>query len=1491
MYFYRFINKRRYIKKIGKILKRILIVLLLLFLLLYIVLKIPSVQSNLAQRATSYVNKTYKVSIHVEKIDLTSFPNVLLNNIVINDHHDFPFIKAKQLKTSLLDWYKITDNELLLDHVLADGVDFVLKTYKDEKHQNIVIFADKFHRKKPRKKAHKDFVLTTDKIQLSNSSFYYFNENSQAEPIVFYKNIKGIINDFKVDGTKIYAHIEKTSFVDNYNIEVTELKSGFTYTSTQMQYENLSIATKSSFIQTKNMVFNYIKEDLSNFNNKVQIEAEITKAKVSLKDLHLFYDELGKSDVVNFTTKFKGTLNNFILKNLKLTSKQNSVINGKLHFYNAINRENGFALDANFTNLSSNYTNLKKLLPNLLGKTLPSSFAMLGDFKIVGNSYITTKKINAQLEIDSALGKTISDLNITNITDIDNAKYKGKIELIDFKLNKILNDSLVGNLSLTANVEGKGFTKESLNTQVIGKVTKHQYKGYTYSNIDLNGVFKQQHFNGMMNVDDENIKMTFDGLADLSQEMNSFKFKANVDFANFNKLNLFKRDSISILKGKIDIDLKGNSIDNVIGKIHFQDASYKNQNNLYKFTNFDVQSSINNKVRTLTVNSKEIINGKIEGEFKFAELPKLAKNSLGSIYTHYQPEKVLANQYLKFNFKVYDKIIGVFFPEVNLGKNTFFKGKINSDKEKFELTFKSPKVKIKDNVIDKIKLQIDNKNPLYNTLLSINKINTKKYNIKDLNLVNVTLNDTLFIRTDFVGGKEYKEKFDLSLYHTINKKNESIIGFKQSEFDFKNQKWKINAVKDKKNKVIFDNELRHFDFEEFKLTSNNQEISFSGNTQGKLNKELHLNLKNVSLEKNTKKYENLELKGIINGKVDYFQKDGKDYPDVNLNINNLKVNDLAQGDLLLKAKGNKTLKTYNFTTSLIKENQKTLNAYGTLDFDKNEPEIDGNIEFFNLSLNALSPLGGENITKIRGTVNGKSKLTGLLRSPYMDGVLYVKDAGLAFPYLNTEYEVKGNQKVNLYDHTFNINQTTVVDVEKQTEGLLTGEFTHANFLKWFIDLKVDTDNLLILNTEEKFDSLYYGVGFMNGDATIIGPTNGLVIDVIATTNPGTKFIVPLSDVNTIDEDKLIRFVKENTVKKQIDSGRPDEIVFDKGLTLLFNLKVTPDAIAQIVIDKATGSVLRGRGNALLDIDINTNGKFEMNGTYIVDNGVYELKNIVNKTFNVQKGGSIYWSGSPFDAYLDITAVHKVKANPSILLDNINTARDIDVDLITTITGNLYESNMDFDISLPNSSTLVQSELSYKINDVDKKMTQFFSLLGFGTFINPNNIDYANSGSSLLYQTLSERITSVVSKIISNDDDIIKVGFDLDIGETNNNNVEQIKTNDQVDITFKTNLYKKITVNGIVGVPVGSKTQSSIIGEIEVEMPLNKKEDLRLKMYSKRNEVQFDVLDSEGYTQGLGFSYQFNWDSASEFLKKIGLKKSNKKKKLKQNKIKKKDTIN
>ena len=769
--------------------------MLLILLLSILLLRLSFVQTYLGEVATSKLNKTYNTNILVKKVELSFTGDVKLKDIEINDHQNDSLIYVKGLTTSIFSYRNILENRLELGEVTLEGVTVNMITHEGEEQDNLTIFVSKFDSPKDSTSTSPPFLLTSSKLNLKNVAFSLYDKNKKTDPIVFYRNMTGSVENFKVDGPNVDANIRQLSFNEDHGIWVKDLTTNFKYTKEQMTFEKTTFETESSLIKS-DIVFKYHRDDLADFNNKVLIDADFAQSSVSLGDLSKFYAEFGKNDIINFTTKATGTLNDFKLDNLRMYSNRNSVINGDFHFKNIVNSENGFSLNAQIDNLSSTYQNLKLLLPNILGKTLPSSFDKFGRFSIIGHSYITNSIVDAQLELKSAKGT----------------------------------------------------------------VSKHQYKGYTYSNIDVNGVFQNQRFNGELSANDENLKMKFVGLADLSSAIYKFDFKADVAYSEFNKLNLFKRDEVAILKGNMDINLTGNSIDNLSGSIRFANASYTNQNDSYFFKDFNISSQFLDTVRVITVNSTDIVNGTFRGRYRFDELGVLAKNSLGSIYTDYQPEKVTPGQFLDFNFKIYDKIIGVFFPEVSLGSNTSIKGEIDADDERFELTVRSPKVEAYKNIIENIRLQIDNKNPLYNTLLSIDKVNTENYNIADLNLVNVTLNDTLFFRTDFVGGKSLDEKFDLSFYHTLNENNQSVVGLKKSDIRFKENDWQINPTNNKQNKVVFDDKLETFAFDKINIISNEQEIDFAGVITSSNDKDVTLNLKNVKLEGITPSVDSLSLK-------------------------------------------------------------------------------------------------------------------------------------------------------------------------------------------------------------------------------------------------------------------------------------------------------------------------------------------------------------------------------------------------------------------------------------------------------------------------------------------------------------------------------------------------------------------------------------------------------------------------------------------------------
>ena len=268
-----------------------------------------------------------------------------------------------------------------------------------------------------------------------------------------------------------------------------------------------------------------------------------------------------------------------------------------------------------------------------------------------------------------------------------------------------------------------------------------------------------------------------------------------------------------------------------------------------------------------------------------------------------------------------------------------------------------------------------------------------------------------------------------------------------------------------------------------------------------------------------------------------------------------------------------------------------------------------------------------------------------------------------------------------------------------------------------LELGISSDNLLVLDTEASEESLYHGNIFFDGDATISGLTNQLTIEVNGKTNPGTLFVIPLKDIETVDSFSLIHF-RNNKEEIKIRQEELAKEALD-GLFLSIDIEVTKDALAQVVIDEVNGSQLTGKGTGNLLIDISSRGKFTMFGDYQIDEGVYDFKygKVVNRPFQIEKGGTISWNGNPYEANLDLTAIYKTKANPGVLLENFNSNRNIEVDLVTKITGGLFNSKQDLDIQLPNVDPSIANELEFILNDnnVNEKNNTIYFPVGLRNF--------------------------------------------------------------------------------------------------------------------------------------------------------------------------------
>ena len=131
-----------------------------------------------------------------------------------------------------------------------------------------------------------------------------------------------------------------------------------------MKFYNTLLQTKSSTIKAE-IDFNYDRKNLSKFNELVYINANFKNSFLSTLDLNKLYKEIKGNDILRFDTSLSGSLNNFSLENLKLTSDQGIKIIGDLNLINAVKQED-FYLASNFEELSLLY--FEKFTPQSFGE-------------------------------------------------------------------------------------------------------------------------------------------------------------------------------------------------------------------------------------------------------------------------------------------------------------------------------------------------------------------------------------------------------------------------------------------------------------------------------------------------------------------------------------------------------------------------------------------------------------------------------------------------------------------------------------------------------------------------------------------------------------------------------------------------------------------------------------------------------------------------------------------------------------------------------------------------------------------------------------------------------------------------------------------------------------------------------------------------------------------------------------------------------------------
>ena len=620
-----------------------------------------------------------------------------------------------------------------------------------------------------------------------------------------------------------------------------------------------------------------------------------------------------------------------------------------------------------------------------------------------------------------------------------------------------------------------------------------------------------------------------------------------------------------------------------------------------------------------------------------------------------------------------------------------------------------------------------------------------------------------------------------------------------------------------------------------------------------------LNLNNFFSEKN---------KQIIYGKSSIDVNIVRDEINRNISIesktSNVRIKDIELGELKMNLSGNTDFNSYAIDINLSND-ETNLEGSGSIIAINEKPNIDLDLNLNDFNFSFIDNIGKNILSEIDGFASGNINIWGDFDNIHHNGTLILNNSKFSVPYLNVDYILNNQSEINLYNQVFELLDVNITDKTYKTKANVIGKISHSDFKEWELDLNFNSDKLFVLNKEFSSDEYYYGVGFIDGSIDLKGFTKELLIQVEAKTQEGTQINIPRSQNFNLESFSFIEFIDKKSINDVSNLSINETYINNKGLDLSIDLEIDNNADIEITIDTENGSYLSGKGLGNLLMEIDTDGKFNIYGDFSTTEGIYNFKNlgVIDKKFNVKSGGTIVWDGDPLQAQMDIEATYEVPggSNPALLLDNPNFNKKIPTDVQINLKGDLVKpDNPDFEIFFPNTSSTVTSEINYKLIDQEVRQLQAISLLSQGVFINEVSVSIEG-----LTNNIYEKVSDVFSEILGGNQGPLKVGLNYLQGDKSK--ILDIKTEDRFGVTLSTKISDKILFNGKIGVPIGGIEETLIIGDVQIEFLLNEDGTLKAKVFNRENEFRY-IGDELGYTQGIGISYQVDFESFREIVAKL-----------------------
>jgi len=525
-----------------------------------------------------------------------------------------------------------------------------------------------------------------------------------------------------------------------------------------------------------------------------------------------------------------------------------------------------------------------------------------------------------------------------------------------------------------------------------------------------------------------------------------------------------------------------------------------------------------------------------------------------------------------------------------------------------------------------------------------------------------------------------------------------------------------------------------------------------------------------------------------------------------------------------------------------------------------EGHLDGHFDMTKFPLSYINGFVPDRIVGLRGTGDGKLSVSGPLSKLDIDGKLMLDSAYIFSEPYGVEMRF-ADKPLTITDSKVLFDEF-VLYANNGSPMKITGNLDFSNMDRMTMNMTMRARDFLLIDAKENIRSQAYGKAYVNFFARMQGPLSELNmrgrLDVLGKTD--MTYVLRESALVTDNQmDELVKFVDLNDSTANTVVARPDISGFKMDLSL--NIDEAAHIVCALNADHSNYIDLIGGGTLRMSYD--PTNSVQMQGRYTLNSGEmkYALPVIPLRTFNIQRGSYIEFTGDVMDPRLNITAMESLRAN---VADGTSSGKIVTFNCGVNITETLSKPQIQFIIEAPEDMQ-VQNELNTK--SIEERGKLAVSMLASGMYLDESTATANSAMNGALASFMQSEINNITGNALRS------MGLDL---SANMESATDATGALHTDYTFKFskrlwNNRLRIIMGGRVS--TGSSVEQSngaFFDNFSMEYRLNSRETQYLKLFYERDS--YDWLEGNVSEYGAGFMWRrklsrlidiFNFKSSSQ----------------------------